>query len=42
MRMNQMRADLTEIWFAWSGDTNAETGSNISAYYRISGTSSRN
>jgi hypothetical protein len=36
-RIKQMKVDLTETWFAWSGNTNAEAGSNITAYYRIQG-----
>jgi hypothetical protein len=36
-RMNQMKADLNETYFAWSGPTNAEAGTNITAYYRIQG-----
>ena len=36
-RMNQMKADLNQTYFAWSGPTNAEVGTNITAYYRIQG-----
>ena len=36
-RMVQMKADLKDTWFAWSGPTTAEPGSNITAYYRIQG-----
>jgi hypothetical protein len=36
-RMAQMKADLNETWFAWSGPTAGEAGSNITAYYRIQG-----
>lgn len=36
-RMAQMKAELNETWFAWSGPTSAEPGSNITAYYRIQG-----
>lgn len=36
-RMKQMKADLSETWFAWSGATTAEAGANITAYYRIQG-----
>jgi hypothetical protein len=36
-RMAQIRADLSETWFAWSGSTSGEVGSNITAYYRIQG-----
>jgi Protein of unknown function (DUF3500) len=37
VRMDQIRADLSETWFAWSGSTTGEAGSNIAAYYRIQG-----
>jgi hypothetical protein len=36
-RMAELKADLNETWFAWSGPTTGETGSNITAYYRIQG-----
>ena len=36
-RMNQMKTDLSETYFAWSGPTNAAVGTNITAYYRIQG-----
>jgi hypothetical protein len=36
-RMSEMKADLNDSWFAWSGPTTAEPGSNITAYYRIQG-----
>jgi hypothetical protein len=36
-RMAEMKSDLNDMWFAWSGPTTAETGSNITAYYRIQG-----
>jgi Protein of unknown function (DUF3500) len=36
-RMSELKADLNETWFAWSGPTNFEPGSNITAYYRIQG-----
>jgi hypothetical protein len=36
-RMSEITADLSETWFAWSGPTNGEGGSNITAYYRIQG-----
>lgn len=36
-RMAQLKADLDETWFAWSGPTDAAPGRNISAYYRIQG-----
>ena len=36
-RMRQMKADLNETYFAWSGPTTTEAGTNITAYYRIQG-----
>jgi hypothetical protein len=36
-RMAELKADLNETQFAWSGPTTAEPGVNISAYYRIQG-----
>jgi hypothetical protein len=36
-RMAQLKADLNETWFAWSGPTSFEPGTNITAYYRIQG-----
>jgi hypothetical protein len=36
-RMAQMKAELNETWFAWSGATTGSAGSNITAYYRIQG-----
>jgi hypothetical protein len=36
-RMAQLKADLNETWFAWSGPTTFESGTNITAYYRIQG-----
>lgn len=36
-RMSQLRAELNETYFAWSGVTTAQTGTNITAYYRIQG-----
>jgi hypothetical protein len=36
-RMAELRADLNETWFAWSGPVTAAPGSNITAYYRIQG-----
>jgi hypothetical protein len=35
VRMAEVKADLKDTYFAWSGPTNAEVGSNITAYYRI-------
>jgi hypothetical protein len=36
-RRSEVKADLNETWFAWSGPTQFEPGSNITAYYRIQG-----
>jgi hypothetical protein len=36
-RMAQMKADLDDTWFAWSGPTTGQAGANITAYYRIQG-----
>jgi hypothetical protein len=36
-RMAEMKADLNETWFAWSGPTTGTAGSNITAYYRVQG-----
>jgi len=36
-RMAEMKADISEAWFAWSGPTTAAPGANIAAYYRIQG-----
>jgi hypothetical protein len=36
-RMAELKADINETWFAWSGPTTAASGSNITAYYRIQG-----
>ena len=36
-RMSELKADINETWFAWSGPTTAAAGSNITAYYRIQG-----
>jgi Protein of unknown function (DUF3500) len=36
-RMAELKADINETWFAWSGPTNADPGKNITAYYRIQG-----
>jgi hypothetical protein len=37
VRMAEMKADLNETWFAWSGPSTGEAGNNITAYYRIQG-----
>ncbi len=36
-RMAELKADINETWFAWSGPITATPGSNITAYYRIQG-----
>ncbi len=36
-RMAQLKVDLNETWFSWSGPTDGTLGKNISAYYRIQG-----
>lgn len=36
-RMAQLKADLNETWFSWSGPTTVTPGKNITAYYRIQG-----
>ena len=36
-RMAELKADLAETWFSWSGPTTVTPGSNITAYYRIQG-----
>ena len=36
-RMAELKADLNDTWFAWSGPTSAVPGKNITAYYRIQG-----
>jgi len=36
-RMAELKADLNDTWFAWSGPTTAAQGQNITAYYRIQG-----
>ncbi len=36
-RMTEIRAGLSDTWFAWSGPTIASPGRNITAYYRIQG-----
>lgn len=37
VRMAQMKADLNQTWFAWSGPTTSAAGTNITAYYRVQG-----
>lgn len=36
-RMAELKADINETWFAWSGPTTVAPGKNITAYYRIQG-----
>jgi hypothetical protein len=36
-RMAQLRDDINQTWFAWSGPTTGTPGKNITAYYRIQG-----
>jgi Protein of unknown function (DUF3500) len=36
-RMAQLKAELNDTWFAWSGLTDLQVGTNINAYYRIQG-----
>ena len=36
-RMAQLKAELNNTWFAWSGSTSFKTGKNIAAYYPIQG-----
>jgi len=36
-RMAQLKAEINDMWFAWSGPTTVTPGNNIAAYYRIQG-----
>ena len=36
-RMAQLKADINDTWFAWSGPVTAAPSGNIAAYYRIQG-----
>jgi hypothetical protein len=36
-RMAELKAEINETWFAWSGPTDVTPGKNITAYYRIQG-----
>jgi len=36
-RMAQLKSELNDTWFAWSGPTDSQLGTNITAYYRIQG-----
>jgi hypothetical protein len=37
VRMAQLKGELNDTWFAWSGETDSQPGTNITAYYRIQG-----
>ncbi|PYP85758.1 MAG: hypothetical protein DMF61_15615 [Blastocatellia bacterium AA13] len=37
VRMAELKAEIKDTWFAWSGPTTVAPGSNITAYYRIQG-----
>jgi hypothetical protein len=36
-RMAELKAEINDTWFAWSGPTTVTSGNNIAAYYRIQG-----
>jgi hypothetical protein len=36
-RMAEIKADINDTWFAWSGSTSVTEGTNIASYYRIQG-----
>ncbi len=36
-RMAELKADVDQTWFAWSGPVTVTPGKNITAYYRIQG-----
>ena len=36
-RMAELKSEINDTWFAWSGPVTATPGSNITAYYRIQG-----
>ena len=36
-RMAELKTDINDTWFAWSGAVNVTPGTNISSYYRIQG-----
>jgi Protein of unknown function (DUF3500) len=36
-RMAQLKVDINQTWFAWSGPVTGTIGQNIKAYYRIQG-----
>lgn len=35
--MSELKADLDQTWFAWSGPVTVTPGKNIAAYYRTQG-----
>jgi hypothetical protein len=37
IRMAELKSEINDTWFAWSGPVTAAPGSNIAAYYRIQG-----
>jgi len=37
IRTTQLRSDMDQTWFAWSGPVNGTIGQNVKAYYRIQG-----
>jgi Protein of unknown function (DUF3500) len=36
-RMAELKAEVNDMWFAWSGPVTVTPGNNIAAYYRIQG-----
>jgi hypothetical protein len=36
-RMAQLKSEVNDMWFAWSGPANVTPGTNIASYYRIQG-----
>ena len=36
-RMAELKSEINDTWFAWSGPVSAAPGGNIAAYYRIQG-----
>jgi hypothetical protein len=36
-RLTELKAEINDTWFAWSGPTNVTPGTNIASYYRIQG-----
>lgn len=36
-RMAELKAEINETWFAWSGPVTVTPGRNIASYYRIQG-----